>query len=114
MTTLNQLVRETSDRIWNQSGKHTHNELDEIISTAISESYSLGKKEGVEGIEKKLDDMRSFPAEMFQLYKGKMPFVVMEGKADENEKFQIFRLGFIDAVNQIKSSLLKESDSSKE
>ena len=30
------LVRQASDKIWNQNGKHTHAELDEIIRAALS------------------------------------------------------------------------------
>ena len=41
MTTTNKTVeeisRETADKIWNQNGKHTHSELDATILSALTQ-----------------------------------------------------------------------------
>lgn len=63
-------------------------------------------------IAKEVDSKRSFPSKMFQIYEGKMPFAVFEGKADEKEKYQIFKLGFNDAISQV-LSLLTEAKEEK-
>jgi hypothetical protein len=67
-----------------------------------------------EDVGEMVEEMRTFPAEMFQIHNGKMPFVVFEGKADEGEKYQLFRLGFQDALSQVKHKILARLSESKE
>ena len=40
-------VREVSDLIWNQSGKHTHNQLDGILRAVLLDTYIQAKQEGM-------------------------------------------------------------------
>lgn len=70
-------------------------------NTEIKSFIAQILEEEKERLVREIENKRSFPAEMFQLNNLKMPFVVQEGKADENEKFHIFRTGFQDAISQI-------------
>ncbi len=51
-------------------------------------------------------ELTEYPNKMWTLNDGKMPFVIWEGKADEVEKFHIWRTGFIDATNLVKRYIL--------
>ena len=51
-TTFLEETREISNRIWNAGAKLTHNELDEILFTALTAAYELRTKEVLEMIEK--------------------------------------------------------------
>lgn len=62
----------------------------------------------IKGQIKELEEMRSFPAHVFQIHGGKVPFVVHNGKADENEKYSIWSMGFKEAVNQIIYSIRRK------
>lgn len=41
---MKDIIQEKSNKIWNKKGKHTHNELDQIVKTI----YESGKKAGIE------------------------------------------------------------------
>jgi len=42
--------------------------------------------------------MKEYPNMLFELNNGKMPWVIFQGKADEEEKFTLYKLGFEDAM----------------
>ena len=56
-----------------------------------------------EMIKDALEKMREYPKKMYELNNGKLPWVVFGGKADEEEKFAIYKLGFEDAIKILSS-----------
>jgi len=72
--------------------------LTESIAQAIAE-----EKARVRGV------MKEYPNKLFELNNGKMPWVIFQGKADEEEKFTLYKLGFEDAVK-----ILASPDKTKE
>ena len=50
-------------------------------------------------------EFTDYPSKMWKLHNGKMPFVLWKGKADEDEKFQIWRTGFNEASNMTRKIL---------
>ena len=53
--------------------------------------------------ERVVGEMREYPKKLFELYNGKMPWVIFQGKADEEEKFTLYKLGFEDAMKILAS-----------
>jgi len=47
--------------------------------------------------------MKEYPNKLFELNNGKMPWVIFQGKADEEEKFTLYKLGFEDAMKILAS-----------
>ena len=50
-----------------------------------------------EMIKRVVGEMREYPKMIFELNNGKIPWVIWQGKADEGEKFALYKLGFDDA-----------------
>ena len=66
-----------------------------------------------EMLKRVVGEMKEYPKKLFELNNGKMPWVIFQGKADEGEKFTLYKLGFEDAMNLL-SSLDKEINNNKE
>ena len=47
-------------------------------------------------------ELEAYPQKVWKMYDGKLPFVFWKGKADENEKYQIWRTGITDAMSIVK------------
>lgn len=50
----------------------------------------------IEEIEREVED---YPRKIFELYEGKLPFVIFKGKADEAEKMTIYTQAFKDVLS---------------
>ena len=61
--------------------------LEKAITQAIAEERKMVLRE-----------MKEYPKKLFELTNGKMPWVIWQGKADEEEKFTLYKLGFEDAI----------------
>jgi len=67
-----------------------------LVSTSIQQAIAE-ERERVRGV------MKAYPNKLFELNNGKMPWVIFQGKADEEEKFTLYKLGFEDAMKILAS-----------
>lgn len=64
-------------------------------------------------------EFQDYPSKVWKINNGKMPFVMWNGKADEEEKFQIWRTGFMEASGLTKKvfidvlNIIKSVDKNK-
>lgn len=82
------------------------------IENQAIDSYNLEKvielayEKGIEETLKQLYlELETYPAKMWKLNDGKLPYVIWQGKADEVEKFHLWRTGITDVMSIVKRLL---------
>ena len=93
--TEKQLIESVKKALYEESRKYStaqERNLISIFHQAITEER-----------ERVVGEMREYPKKLFELYNGKMPWVIFQGKADEEEKFTLYKLGFEDAMKILAS-----------
>ena len=66
-------------------------QIKELLAESIQQALA-------EERERVVGEMKEYPKKLFELNNGKMPWVIWQGKADEEEKFTLYKLGFEDAI----------------
>ena len=103
MSKANQQIIESFDKKFTQSPEFPNvfrnlylaDEVVEFLEQALSSQESALKAQW----RKEIDWLGK---EQIELYKGKLPFTVFQGKATEEEKIAIYRQGLKDAVGILK------------
>lgn len=115
-TNLEDKLREIIHRRW---------EIDDEVGLFIEIKALLQQRmDEIEGEVQKMKNQTSiefqdYPSKVWKINNGKMPFVMWNGKADEEEKFQIWRTGFMEASGLTKKvfidvlNIIKSVDKNK-